>query len=344
MSQSNSDPDPEYTDEREDEHEIKHFSLDKRGDCIDNFMTCNVSGFKHRPSYEEILQQEVNSNEQFEITAMMIQPATDESSNSTEEGSSSSTVESQPKHGRGSLVQQVARRVDAYLRYSGVSDAMMPRLMDTIPPSLWFRAIRATVAHILSSHPDNHVLEFLKEDIPPATTDPSDHNTLTSLWAQKVFTEEELSTLLDSSLDKDIEEEYETLTKQLNAINQKMFDVYRLSTFLVHANNSHKHPARTLITEASVARDELPPSVRTLMGKLEKQEARKAARLSTVNQRVLSQKIGHKQHPRARPRSRPSRINTPSVHGLLKQLQAIQGQGKRHVKRQQLIHYRRQRS
>jgi hypothetical protein len=60
-----------------------------------------------------------------------------------------------------------------------------------------------------------------------------------------------------------------------------MFDVYRLSNFLVHANNRHKHPARTLITEASVARDEIPPSARTLMGELEKQEARKAARLST---------------------------------------------------------------
>ncbi len=52
-----------------------------------------------------------------------------------------------------------------------------------------------------SSHANNHVLEFLQEDIPPATSDPSDHNTLTNLWAQKTFTEEELSTLLESSLD-----------------------------------------------------------------------------------------------------------------------------------------------
>ncbi len=42
MSQSNSDPNPESTDEREEEHEIKHFSLDKRGGCIDNFMTYNA--------------------------------------------------------------------------------------------------------------------------------------------------------------------------------------------------------------------------------------------------------------------------------------------------------------
>ena len=48
MSQSNSDIDPESTDEREEEHDIKHFSLDKRGDCIDNFMTYNIAGFKHR--------------------------------------------------------------------------------------------------------------------------------------------------------------------------------------------------------------------------------------------------------------------------------------------------------
>ena len=57
MSQNNSDTDPESTDEREEEHDIKHFSLEKRGDCIDNFMTYNIAGFKHRPSYEEILEQ-----------------------------------------------------------------------------------------------------------------------------------------------------------------------------------------------------------------------------------------------------------------------------------------------
>ncbi len=32
MSQGKSDPDPESNDEREEEHEIKHFSLDKRDD------------------------------------------------------------------------------------------------------------------------------------------------------------------------------------------------------------------------------------------------------------------------------------------------------------------------
>ena len=118
MSQDDPDPDPDpaFTNECGEEHEIKHFSLDTRGDCLDNFMTYQVSGFKSRPSYEEILEQQdqEDPDEQIEITAMMIQPATNESSNTTEEGSSSSAVEPQPKHGRlqygrGTLVQQVTR-------------------------------------------------------------------------------------------------------------------------------------------------------------------------------------------------------------------------------------------
>jgi hypothetical protein len=71
MSQSNSDLDPKSTDEREEEHEIKHFALDKRGDCIDNFITYTTAGFKPRPSYEEILQHQDDSSEQLEITAMI---------------------------------------------------------------------------------------------------------------------------------------------------------------------------------------------------------------------------------------------------------------------------------
>ena len=150
--------------------------------------------------------------------------------------------------------------------------------MDTIPPSLWFRAIRATVAHITSSEPLTHVLDFMQEDIPPATTDPNDHNALTNLWAQRIFTEEELTTLLESSLDIDIEPRYFVLTQQLNAINRKMWDVYRVSTFLVHANNSHKHPARALITDAVEATNTGSTTIRTLMGELEKQAARSIAR------------------------------------------------------------------
>jgi hypothetical protein len=57
-----------------------------------------------------------------------------------------------------------------------------------------------------------------------------------------------------------------------------MFDVYRVSTFLVHANNSHKHPARTLITDAFEATNTGSITIRTLIGELEKQEAQRAAR------------------------------------------------------------------
>ncbi len=72
----------------------------------------------------------------------------------------------------------------------------------------------------------------MQEDIPPATTDLNDHNALTNVWAQRIFTEVELSTLLESSLDIDIEPQYDALTQRLNAINRKMFDVYRVSNSL----------------------------------------------------------------------------------------------------------------
>ena len=67
ITQSSSDSDPKSTDEREEEHETKHFSLDERDDCIDNFITYSIAGFKHRPSYEEILAEQDDSCEQ--ITA-----------------------------------------------------------------------------------------------------------------------------------------------------------------------------------------------------------------------------------------------------------------------------------
>jgi hypothetical protein len=54
--------------------------------------------------------------------------------------------------------------------------------------------------------------------------------------------------------------------------------LYRLSTFLVHANNSHKHPTRILITDAFEAINTGSTTIRTLIGELEKQAARKAAR------------------------------------------------------------------
>jgi hypothetical protein len=121
-------------------------------------------------------------------------------------------------------------------------------------------------------------MDFMQEDIPPATTDLKDNNALTNLWAQKIFTDEELSTLLHSSLDIDIEPQYDALTQRLSAINRKMWDAYRLSTFLVHANNSHKHPARALITDTFEATRTGSTTIRTLIGELEKQAEWKAAR------------------------------------------------------------------
>ena len=209
----------------------------------------------------------------------MIQPATNESSNTTEEGSSSSAVSPQPIHGRpqynrGTLVQQVAYHMNAYMKHQGVSDEKRPRMMNTAPPSLWFKAIWATVVRILPGQKDEHILDFEQDDIPTATTDPDTHNMRTHLWSQRISTEHALNKLLDSGLDVDIEDEYFILE------NVRCMSIIDIPS---SHNNSHKHPPRTLITNASVAQDETPPSVRTSMGELDKQEAQKAMRLSTLN-------------------------------------------------------------
>jgi hypothetical protein len=133
----------------------------------------------------------------------------------------------------------------------------------------------------------------MQEDILPATTDLNDHKALTNLWAQRIFTEEELSTLLESSLNIDIEPQYDALTQRLNAINRKMWDVYRISTFLVHANNSHKHPARTLITDAFEATNTGSTTIRTLIVEFEKQAARKAARATRNSKGAQSEVRTH---------------------------------------------------
>ncbi len=75
----------------------------------------------------------------------------------------------------------------------------------------------------------------------------------------------------------------------MQCINRKMFDVYRLSTFLVHANNSHKHPARTLITDAFEATTTGSTTIRTLIRELEKQAARKAARATRNSKSAQSE-------------------------------------------------------
>jgi hypothetical protein len=155
----------------------------------------------------------------------------------------------------------------------------------------------------------------MQEDIPPATTDLNDHNALTNLWAQRIFTEEELSTLLESesSLDIDIEPQYDALTQRLSAINREMFDVYRVSTFLVHANNSHKHPARTLITDAVEATNTHGINHNTHSDR--RTQRGEQHELPGIY-RVLSLRIGHKRHPRVRLKSRPSCTHSQSGHGF----------------------------
>jgi hypothetical protein len=71
--------------------------------------------------------------------------------------------------------------MDAYMKHQGVSDEKIRRMMNTVPPSLWFKNIRATVVRILSGQKDEHILDFEQDDIPTATTDPDTHNILTHL-------------------------------------------------------------------------------------------------------------------------------------------------------------------
>ena len=88
------------------------------------------------------------------------------------------------------------------------------------------------------------------------------------LWTQRIHIEETLENLLNNSLDIDIDDEFERLDNIHNTINRRMFDVYRLSTFLVHENNHHRHPPQMFITDATLIErynEEIPPSVRTLI-------------------------------------------------------------------------------
>ncbi len=97
----------------------------------------------------------------------MTQPATTDSSNTTEASSSSSAGKPKPKYSISTLADQATRHVDAYLKQQRVSDAMMPRIKETVPPSLLFKALRATVVRILSTHENNHALNFEQENITP---------------------------------------------------------------------------------------------------------------------------------------------------------------------------------
>jgi hypothetical protein len=67
----------------------------------------------------------------------------------------------------------------------------------------------------------------------------------------------------------------------------------RVSTFLVHANNSHKHSASALITDAVEATNTGPSTIRTLIGELEKQAVRRTVR-ATQNSKDAQSESPHK--------------------------------------------------
>ena len=283
----------------------RHSHTKNRGDCIDDFITYHVTpALQRRPTYEECLHDQ-NEDDPLQLNAAMIQPISEPEKEETQpeiqttseitpkievqphvnpistwllastaanrnadimESSSSLTPREETK--RLSLVYQVSRHVDEFLRQQGASDLMMPWLCQTISPNVWFRSIRATIANILTIAPESDVLQFQKDDIPPETLDATTHSTLMNLWTQRMHIEETLENLLNNSLDIDIDDEFERLDDIHNTINRRMFDTYRLSTFLVHENNLHKHPPQMLITDATLIErynKETPPSVRTLI-------------------------------------------------------------------------------
>lgn len=283
----------------------RHSHTKIRDDCIDDFITYNVTpALKRRPTYEECLDDQ-NEDDPLQLNAAMIQPISEPEKEETQsefqttseitpkievqphvnpigtwllastaanrnaaitESSSSLTPREETK--RLSLVCQVSRHIDEFLRQQGASDLMMPWLCQTISPNMWFRSIRATIANILTIAPESDVLQFQKDDIPPETLDATTHSTLMDLWTQRMHIEETLENLLNNSLDIDIDDEFERLDDIHNTINRQMFDTYRLSTFLVHENNLHKHPPQMLITDPTLIErynDEIPPSARTLI-------------------------------------------------------------------------------
>jgi hypothetical protein len=92
-----------------------------------------------------------------QIDAMMIQPSASESS------SEAAISQSLPEHSRLSLVTRVARHVDNFLRKQGASDLQIPTLCQNITPSLWFKAVRATIMNMLIRESDN--ILFREDDI-----------------------------------------------------------------------------------------------------------------------------------------------------------------------------------
>jgi hypothetical protein len=149
-----------------------------------------------------------------QIDAMMIQPSISESS------SEAAISHSLPEHSRLSLVTRVSRHVDNFLRKQGASDLQISTLCQTITPSLWFKAIRATIMNMLIREPDN--ILFREDDIlvvPPISADPETHSALRDLWTQRLHIEETLDNLLRTPLDIDIDDEFKRLDTAHNVIN-----------------------------------------------------------------------------------------------------------------------------
>jgi hypothetical protein len=182
-----------------------------RGDCIDDFITYHVTPeLKRRPTYEECLHDQ-NEDDPLQLNVAIKQPTISEpeKKEAQPENQTQSTSEIAPKievqpltnsigtwllastaDNRNaeimessssltpreetkslSLVTQVSRHIDSFLRQQGASDLMMPWLCQTISPNKWFRSVRATIANILTIAPESDVLQFQKDDIPPETLD-----------------------------------------------------------------------------------------------------------------------------------------------------------------------------
>jgi hypothetical protein len=94
----------------------QHLHIGKQDDCIDDFITHHVTPeLKRRPTYEECLDEQ-NEDDPLQLNAAVIQPSTTESS-------SSLTPQAESK--KFSLVTQVSRHLDAFLRQQDASDLMI---------------------------------------------------------------------------------------------------------------------------------------------------------------------------------------------------------------------------
>ncbi len=222
------------------------------------------------------LRENEENHELIQIDAMMIQPTISESS--TKEATSNSL----PDHSRLSLVTRVSRHVDNFLRKQGASDVQIPTLCQHITPSLWFKAIRATMMNMLIREPDN--ILFREDDISPISADPETYSALRNLWTQRLHIEETLDNLLRNTLDIDIDDEFKRLDAAHNVINRQMFKIYQLSTVLVHENNMHRHPPRMMITDPMLIQkynEETLPSVQSMISDLNIKESKRITMVAT---------------------------------------------------------------